>query len=246
MAKIQHHIHCQPEDLAPYVLAPGDHARVDRIAAHLEEPRLVSESRGYRIITGRYKGAPVTACSTGMGCPQVAIAVEELANLGVHTFIRVGSCGARQDFLNIGDVVITNAAYRDDGTSMCYLPAPFPAVAHQDVMDALRDAARSCGIPCHVGITVSGDAFYGRKYDNHSDLLKQAGVLTVEMESSTLFIVAQWRKVRAGTILAVSDRPGQRVTDPEVEKIFRRGEQDMIRIALESVRVLHDRDAAAK
>lgn len=246
MHKKQHHIHCAPEDLAPYVLAPGDHARVDRIAEQFEDARLVSESRGYRIVTGWYKGAPVSVCSTGMGCPQVAIAVEELTNLGVNTIIRVGSCGARQDHLQIGDIIVANAAYRDDGTSMCYLPPAFPAVAHIDVVDALREAARNEDIPYHVGITVSGDAFYGRKYDNYSDLLKQAGVLSVEMESSTLFVVAQWRKVRAGTILAVSDRPGQKVTDPEVEKIFRVGERNMIRVALEAVRLLYDKDSSGR
>ncbi len=239
MVKLQHHIRCTPEELAPYVLMPGDHARVDRIAAHMESPRVVNESRGYRIVSGTYRGAPVTACSTGMGCPQVAIAVEELANLGVTTFIRVGSCGARQDHLSIGDVIITNAAYRDDGTSSAYLPPEFPAVASIEVVDALRQAAAGVSVPYHVGVTVSGDAFYGHKYDSRNELLKQAGVLTVEMESSALFIVAQWRGVKAGTILAVSDRPGQKVTDPEVERVFRVGEQNMIRVALESVRLLH-------
>lgn len=238
MFKKQHHIHCMPDDVAPYALLVGDHARVDRIAKQMEDSALVNETRGYRIATGTYRGVRVSAVSTGMGPPQTAIAVEELGNLGVHTFIRVGSCGARADHIDIGDIIITHAAYRDDGTSGAYLPYRFPAVASLDVIDALRYSARSLGIDYKIGITSSGDAFYGRKYDNHGELLKKAGIATVEMESSALFIVAQYRGFRAGTILTCSDGRGRKVTDPDVERVYRVGEKKMITVALEAVATL--------
>ena len=242
MIKKQHHIHCRPEDLAPYALLVGDHARVEKIADQMENPVLVSETRGYRIITGAYQGTRVSVVSTGMGTPQTAIAVEELGNLGVHTFIRVGSCGARADHINVGDIVVTHAAYRDDGTSGAYLPYRFPAVASVDVIDALRDAAKELKIEHKIGITSSGDAFYGRKYENNGELLKKAGLATVEMESSALFIVSQYRGFRAGTILTCSDGHGQKVTDPEVEKVYRIGEKAMITVSLRAVALLAARE----
>ena len=107
--KLQYHLRVKPGDVAKYVLLPGDPDRVLRIAKQLDDAQEVVFHREYRTVTGTYKGIPVSATSTGIGCPSAAIAIEELANVGSTHFIRVGSTGALQPEVKIGDVVISTA-----------------------------------------------------------------------------------------------------------------------------------------
>jgi hypothetical protein len=123
----QHHIKARNEDIAGYCFIPGDHVRGKKIAARLEDARLVADTRGYFVYTGTYKGVRVTVCSTGMGGPQVAIAMEELGNMGVHTFVRLGSAGGLDSRTGVGDIVIATGSYRGGGTGDEYLPKAFPA-----------------------------------------------------------------------------------------------------------------------
>ena len=125
----QHHIKARDKDISRYCLVPGDHIRGKKIAERLEGVRLLSSTRAIFVYSGAYKGIPMTVCSTGMGGPQAAIAIEELGRMGADTFIRVGSSGGIQDDIGVGDIVIATATYRDGGTSYKYLPGPFPAVA---------------------------------------------------------------------------------------------------------------------
>ena len=113
---VQKHIRCREGDVAEYVLIPGDPARAERIAKRLDNAHLVASNREYAVYTGSCEGVPVSVCSTGIGGPSTAIAMEELKRVGAKTFIRVGSCGARRDGINIGEPVIVNAAVRAGGT----------------------------------------------------------------------------------------------------------------------------------
>ncbi|HEY2705239.1 MAG TPA: uridine phosphorylase [Candidatus Dormibacteraeota bacterium] len=209
----QYHLACGPGDVGGHVLLPGDPGRCERIAAHLDGAALVAANREYTTWTGTLEGEAVSVTSTGIGGPSTAIAVEELCNLGAHTLIRVGSCGAMQPGLRLGDVIVAQAAVRDEGTSLQYIPLAWPAVAHLDIVDALRAAATAAGVRHHTGTVQSKDSFYGEMEPDRMPIAAElrarweawvrAGVLASEMECAALLTVAAVRRVRAGAALAV-------------------------------------------
>jgi uridine phosphorylase len=239
---MEFHIHCDAKDVAGYAFVPGDHSRARRIADRLESVRMVNEHRGYLVFIGKIEGIPVTVSSTGMGGPPVAICMEELGHLGVHTFIRVGSCGTYQDYVDVGDVIVATGTYRWGGTSLHYLPIEFPAVPDYHVTKALVDSAKSLNIHVHTGLASASDAFYGPRDPTQRDLLRQAGLLAGEMESDTLFVVAARRGWRAGALFSCDGTSKQ--TKPEDrEASFRKGEQDSISIAIEAMKQIALADA---
>ena len=237
----QYHLQIRPGDVGRYVLLPGDPGRVPRIAAHLENARLVAQHREYTTYTGALHGEKVSVTSTGIGCPSAAIAVEELVAVGADTLIRVGTSGPVQDFVRSGDLCIAAAAVRDEGTTQQYVPLAFPAVADLDVILALRDAARQRGLRYHVGVSHSKDSFYGEITPERMPVASRlrerwqawvrAGVLCSEMEAATLFVVSQILGVRAGAIMLA-------ITVGE-------SQDDLIRTAVEGVRILIERDRQA-
>ena len=156
----QYHLGVGPDDVADAVLLPGDPDRVDKITALWSEAETVANHREYRTATGTYRDAPVSVTSTGIGAPSAAIAVEELARLGVDTCLRVGSCGAIQPGMEVGDLVITTGAVRQEGTSAEYVREDYPAVADAEVVTALVTAAERLGYDYHTGVTMSADSFY--------------------------------------------------------------------------------------
>ncbi|HHV39160.1 MAG TPA: nucleoside phosphorylase [Tepidimicrobium sp.] len=150
---LQYHLKIREGDVAPYVLLPGDPDRVEKVAGYWDEVKLVAKNREYVTYTGAYKGVPISCTSTGIGCPSTAIALEELARCGVHTFLRIGTCGTFQEHVKSGDMAIFDSAMRYDGTSQLYAPAEFPAVASYDVVDACVKALDKLGYNGHVGTT---------------------------------------------------------------------------------------------
>lgn len=239
----RYHIRVEPRDLGRYVLLPGDRERVERIAAHLTQVRVVAENREYRTMTGDLDGIPVSVMSSGMGGPVVAIAVEELKTAGVHTIIRIGTTGAVGPGPRLGDAIIAQAAVRSDGASRAYIEPGYPAVADLDVVQALRRAAIQAKHPFHVGIVESSDAYYAADWLGEAAMpraqqMQRAGVLAVEMEAATLFVVGRLRGIRTGCVLALreewNDEGGRTQAGPQFEK----GLDQVIRIALEAVRIL--------
>ncbi|MGI6632548.1 MAG: nucleoside phosphorylase [Bacillota bacterium] len=203
----QHHIKARDEDIARYCLIPGDHVRGRKIADRLDGMRLVSDTRGYFVYTGTYEGVPVTVCSTGMGGPAVAIAMEELGNMGADTFIRLGSSGGLDERTGVGDIVIATACYRGGGTGDEYLPKPFPAVADFEVTRALVDSAASMGLNALTGPCASVDGFYRPDNDEHNELLRKGRILCIEMEADTEFIVGLHRGFRCGAAFVLDNGP---------------------------------------
>ncbi len=228
------HIKCDAKDISRYIFCPGDQKRAQKIADQLDHSRLVTESRGYTVYSGEYKGVFMTACGTGMGGPAVAIGVEELAHLGGDTFIRVGSCGVFQEGQKPGDVIAASGTVRAGGTSMSYLPAIFPAVPTFSVLRSLVEAGEELRIPLTVGLGIAGDAFYAPRDDTQTQHMKSAGLVFAEMESDTLFIVGAVRGWRTGAIFTSDGAAG--VIKPEWgEEDFRRGEMNAIKIALHAM-----------
>lgn len=227
--------------MARYVLVPGDPARARRIAQRFDESRLIAENREYVVLTGTYRSIPVSVCSTGIGGPSASIAIEELVRVGADTFIRVGSAGARQPDIGIGEIIVVTGAYRGDGTSADYIPLPYPAIADLDVTQALCEAIRQSGKVLRRGISYTRDAYYVR--DEHlARLLTDAGVACSEQECATIFVVASLRKARAGAIVGTDSNIWlkEQPSLQEKEALFRAAEQAEIDIALEAVRLLHE------
>ncbi len=241
---MEFHIRCEPKDIARYVFVPGDHARAKKIADHFDNVRLVSDSRGYVVYTGTVDGIPMTVSSTGMGGPQAAICIEELGHMGADTFIRVGSCGTLQDYVNVGDVIIATGVYRGAATGNRYLPPAFPAAPNFQMLTALVEAAKKLGIKVHVGLGSSWDAFYALPEPKLLEKLKQAGVLAVEMEADTLFIVSSFRGWRAGALFACDGTPTE-IKPAWGEEAFRKGEEQEIQIAIEAMKNVALADAEA-
>jgi len=207
-----YHIGFDASHGAKYVLLPGDPGRVEKIAQYLDNPRFHCQNREYTTWLGELEGETVMVMSTGMGGPSTAIAVEELFMTGVHTFIRIGTCGGMAEEVMGGDVVVATGAIRVDGTSKEYVPIEFPAIADLDVTNALVNAAKELGVTWHAGVVQCKDSFYGQhspaRMPVGEDLLKdwrawiKAGCLASEMESATLYIVAQVLRARAGCVLS--------------------------------------------
>lgn len=240
---MEFHIQCDPKDISRYVFCPGDQARARKIADHFEDSHLVTTSRGYAVYSGHYQGAFMTVCGTGMGGPTVAIALEELAHMGADTFIRVGSCGVFQEGQTAGDVIIASGTFRAGGTANAYLPPAFPAVPAFAVLRSLVEAAEALNIPHTVGVGIAGDAFYAPRDPGTRKVLIDAGLVSVEMESDTLFVVGAYRRWRTGALYASDGTPTE-VKPAWGEEAFRRGEQNAIRIALNAMHALARADGA--
>ncbi|EDY36087.1 uridine phosphorylase [Aciduliprofundum boonei T469] len=244
---VQYHIACKPGDVARYVLMPGDPARVDVISSYWDERKEMAYHREFKTHTGKYKGVRISATSTGIGSPSAIIALEELARIGADTFIRVGSTGAIQENIEIGDLIISTAAVRLEGTSKEYVRVEYPASANYEVLLALIEAAENEGMNYHVGITASTDSFYlgqGRPgfmgYEqSFSQIilndLRRANVLNFEMEAAAIFTVSNIYGLRAGSIAVVFANRIKR----EFEVV---SQESVAKVANEAVRILADWD----
>lgn len=244
----QYHIACGKGEVGRYVFVPGDPGRVPLIAQFLDNAEKVARNREYVTYTGYLDGIMVSVCSTGIGAPSAAIAIEELAALGSDTFIRVGKSGGLQPYLPPGSLVVATGAVRDDGTSRYYMPLEYPAVATLEVVNALIAAARKLDMPYHYGIIQSKDAFYTEirpeTFPMAEELIsrwktyQRAGVLVSEMEAATLFTVAGCRQLRAGCLVQVADNQyaGHHL-GRELSM------EDAIRTGVEAVRLLIQQDS---
>ncbi len=237
----EYHIGIAPGEIPELVLLPGDPDRAKAIASgFFDEPEEIAKKREYWSFKGKWKGVPVAVCSTGIGCPSAAIAIEELIRVGCTTFIRVGTSGAISRELNSGDIVIFTGAVRDDGTSRQYVPLSFPAVADPTIVVALKKAAHAKGVIYHVGIGHSKDAFYSEHPDLVADpegtrrkweMMRTSRVLATEMEAAALFVIGHLRGVRVGTACVVI---GENI-EKEVKIVGRPPIDDLVSIALDAI-----------
>jgi len=247
-----YHIHCAAGEVGRYVLLPGDPGRCEAIAALFDNAALVARNREFVTYTGTLLGEKVSVCSTGVGGPSAAIAMEELYALGADTFVRVGTCGGIGLAVKSGDIVIATGAIRYEHTSREYAPIEYPAVADFSVTNVLAAASQALGYTTHVGVVHCKDSFYGQHSPEKSpvyyELLnkweswKRLGVKASEMESAALFVVAAALGVRCGACFHT-------VWNQEREKAGL--DQDMsedtsavIRVGVEALKRLIEQDRA--
>ena len=208
----QYHIGLAPGEVERFILTCGDPARAERIAKNFfDSVRLERRNREFVTFTGTYRGIPLTVIATGIGCDNTEIATIELAQIVERpTFIRVGTSGALQDDIALGDLIISTGSVRLENTSTWFVHEGFPAVAHYEIVGALVGAAKALRAPHHIGITATGSGFYGAQGRRGSgfeprfpDLvgeLSRMGVKNLEMETSTLFTLCAMRGFRAGAV----------------------------------------------
>ncbi|MFA1285590.1 nucleoside phosphorylase [Citrobacter telavivensis] len=188
---------------AKYALLPGDPERVDRIVRFLDNPEMLGQNREFRAARGGYKGVEILVLSTGIGGPSTAIAVEELRQIGIGTLIRIGSCGALQDTLALGEVIIAHGAVADDGTSKTYAPASYPACADPQLTATLMQLALQMNIPASCGLVRSHDSFYTDREAELDAEWSARGILGADMETAALMVVGALRGLRTASLLNV-------------------------------------------
>jgi len=223
-----------------YALLPGDPKRAEYIASFLEDSREVSKHREFWTFVGRYKGIDVVATSTGIGSPSTSIAVHELSQLGVRTFIRVGTCGYIDPRIKVGDIIIVDSAIRKDGTSQFYALLEYPAVASFNVVEALTKASKRLGYECHRGTVLSADSFYKIK-----PWVEKFGMaMAFEMECSSLFVQCSVEGLKSGAIIAVDGKAGDVKAVLRYvlgESLVRGAVEREIKIALEAIHLLEEK-----
>ena len=233
---------------ATVALLPGDPGRVQALATAppFERARELANKREYRTWIAYVGRTPVLVTSTGIGGPSASIAIDELAQLGVRTFLRVGTTGAIQADIDIGTVIVTTGAVRLDGASTHYAPIEYPAVAHPDVVQAAISAARDLGVPARAGVSASCDTFYPgqERYDSYSGYVprrfqgiteewRRLHVLNYEMESSTVLTLASAMGLRGGCVagVVVNRARSENVSKADLEA----GESNAVRVAVGAV-----------
>jgi len=210
----QYHIGLGRGELAEFILLPGDPDRTARIAKRLDSIELEQRHREFASVTGSYRGQRISIVSTGIGTDNVEITVAEiLAITDRPTFIRVGSCGALQPEMKLGDLVVTTGAVRLESTTSYFVHDGYPAVADYEAVLALLEASARLGHRTHVGLTATAPGFFGAqgrpipqlpiRYPDLAEDMARERVLNFEMEASALLVLASLARCRAGVVCAV-------------------------------------------
>lgn len=210
----QYHIGLAPGEMAENIVLVGDPDRPEKAKKFFTEVSIDKKTREFRTITGKINDLEVSVLSTGIGTDNTEICLVEIMQItNSPTIIRAGSCGGLQEFINIGDLIISTGAVRLENTSTYFVPEGYPAVANFEVILALSEAARDCEATYHIGLTATASGFYGAqgrkipglpiRFPSLSDDLGKINVYNFEMETSTLLNLAQIMGMRAGAICAV-------------------------------------------
>lgn len=228
------HIGAQPGEIAETVLLPGDPYRAKWAAeTFLDDAKCVNEVRGMLGFTGTWKGHPVTIHGSGMGMPSLSIYANELIrDYGAQTLIRIGSCGAMQEKVEVRDVIIamTSSALSTPSSGI-FRELNFAPCADWSLLRAAVAAAEAREVGVHVGGIYSSDVFYDERPDLNEQMTRH-GILGVEMEAAELYTLALRYNRRALAVLTVSDHliTGDALPSEDRERSF----GDMVQIALQA------------
>jgi uridine phosphorylase len=247
----QYHIDLGPGELAEYILLPGDPDRTSRIANRFDSVELERRNREFASVTGQYRGHRVSVVSTGIGPDNIEIVVAEILAITERpTFIRVGSCGALQPEMSLGDLAISTGAVRLESTTSFFVHDGFPAVADYEAVVALIEAAERLGHRYHVGITATAPGFFGAqgrpipqlpiRYPDLAEEMARQRVMNFEMEASALLVLSSLARCRAGVVCAVyADRTTGTFVSGDLKDA---AEAACVETGLESLLVLAEMD----
>ena len=247
----QYHVGVAPGEIAASILLVGDPARAERVSTMFDTIEVERRHREYVTFTGTHEGMRVTVVGTGMGPDNTEMAVIELCQcVEDPVMIRCGSCGALQEDIALGDLVISQGAFRMENTSLQFVGEGYPAVGNAEVLMALIEAADPLERGLHVGITATAPGFYGAqgraipgfpsRRSEVTDELARQGVKNLEMETSCLFTLASLRGFRAGAVCAVyASRPRNAFIDDDERD---RAELDCTNTGLRALHLLRHMD----
>lgn len=248
------HIACAEGDVGKYVFLPGAPERTLQIAKYFDSYEKIAQNREHTTYTGYLDGVKVSVTSTGMGGPSTAICMEELAKLGAHTFIRVGTCGSTSEKVGIGDVVIPNGAVKMEGTSNHYIPLEYPAVPDYFLLKKLEEAVVKLGYKYNIGVTITKDSFYTQTepetkpvaYElvNKWNAYEQSGATSTGMEDAPLFSIAPTINCRAASVMLSATNYKKYGANDRVN--MAEYENRAIEVAIEAMRKIIKSDQANK
>lgn len=202
MAERAWYLHCGPEDVGDRAVLVGDRGRVTLAAKLLGDVAWQNEDRGLATLTGTWAGQRITVSAFGMGAPIAAIVLHELANLGVASFVRLGTVLALPP-AQLGDLVLADGAVRGESTGTTYLPLEWPAVPDQQLRAALGERAQRLPRRAISGLFASYDGFYTQMLGGEPvrlEGLARHGVVAVDMETSAILVAARALGVRAASL----------------------------------------------
>ncbi|HFQ5219177.1 TPA: nucleoside phosphorylase [Vibrio vulnificus] len=197
----QPHLCVDETQVAERVIVCGEPDRANRIAALLENAELIAENREYRLFNGEFQGKAIAVCSTGIGAPSMIIAVEELKQCGAKYIIRVGSAGAMQPNIALGELIVAEGAVRDEGGSKAYIDAAYPAYASFSLLKGLDGYLQTQAVPYHMGVVRSHDSFYTDDEETLCQYWNKKGILGADMETSALLTVGRLRGLHVASVL---------------------------------------------
>jgi uridine phosphorylase len=233
-----------PSDCAPYAILVGDPARQSLFAAQMDNVREVAQDREFKTITGIYSGTPIMVVTVGIGAPSAVLTLEELWELGVKVVVRAGT--GMSLGIPLGDFILAQAATRNEGTSISYLPVNFPAVPDIDLFHSFFHTLKKEKAPVSSGVIMTCDGFYTDMF-NHSvsgrqparsartlmDEYRAYGIISADMETSALYIAGQFLGMKVLTLLvATVDGREQLMLEAEIRQFK---EKELARLALEGI-----------
>lgn len=247
MSKQAWYLGVTPDQVADRAILVGDRARIDRVAARLDSAALLNDDRGLWVVTGDYRGMPVTAAACGMGAPQAAIVLHELRSLGTSTFLRLGTAMWLPP-AEAGELLLAEAAIRGEATSGSYVPAGYPASSGYQLQSVIRGNLAAAGCPWRAGLFASYDGFYTqmaalRSRDRAAiaaqvEELRDLGVLALDMETSAVLAIARALGAQAASLCVATVAWEGSVKLPAAERSA--AEDTLVDIGLAALKSLDD------
>ena len=226
-------VQLRPQDVGKYAIVPGPKDRLDVLLKKLENPVKNFSFMEYTMYTGTSHGIKITAINGGRFSTDTSITTEVMCNAQIQNIIRIGTCGALNENIKIGDIVVVDQVIRGDGVTPYYVDKDFKTIADKKISDTLYSVAKDMGVQVHRGITWTTDALL-RETKALIEEKRKEGAIAVDMVSSALLTIAQTYQIKAGSILAVSDN----VITGEMgfmNPLYYMAETKLIEIALETV-----------
>ncbi len=229
-------VQLRPQDVGKYAIVPGPRDRLEVLLKKIENPVKNFSFMEYSMYTGTLGGIKVSAINGGRFSTDTSITTEVMCNAQIPNIIRIGTCGALDENIKVGDLIVVDKVLRGDGVTPYYVDSKFETKADRKIADTLFEVAKGMGVNVHRGTTWTTDALL-RETRELVEAKRKEGAIAVDMVSSTLITIAQTYNIKAGSILAVSDN----VITAEMgfmNPLYYMAESNLITIALEAVKKL--------